>query len=74
MELKTKEYRFNNGERKVEYVIPPTNTPFLSILFNKEGAVEMITVHQRVLEFHEAVMLMSLLCGVIKNEKRMRNS
>jgi len=74
MELRTKEYRFNNGERKVEYVIPPTNTPFLSILFNKEGAVEMITVHQRVFEIHEAVMLMSLLCGVIKNEKRMRNS
>ena len=28
MELKVREYKFNDGERKVEYVIPPTNTPF----------------------------------------------
>jgi len=69
MELRVREYKFNNGEKKVEYVIPPTNTPFLSIIFNKEGAVEMITVHQRVFEYHEAVVLMSLLCGVIRNEK-----
>ena len=72
MELRVREYKFNNGERKVEYVISPTNTPFLSIIFNKEGAVEMITVHQRVFEYHEAVVLMSLLCGVIKNEKRIQ--
>ena len=49
MELRTKEYKFNDGERKVEYVI---------------------SIHQRVLEYHEAVVLMSLLCGVIKNEER----
>ena len=62
-----REYRFNNGERKVEYVIPPTNTPFFSVIFSKKGEVKMIAIHQRVLEYHEAVMLMSLLCGVIRN-------
>ena len=68
MELRTKEYKFNDGERKVEYVIPPTNTPFFSVIFGKKGEVRMIAIHQRVLEYHEAVVLMSLLCGVIKNE------
>ena len=67
MELRVREYRFNNGERKVEYVIPPTNTPFFSVIFSKKGEVKMIAIHQRVLEYHEAVMLMSLLCGVIRN-------
>ena len=64
-----REYKFNNGEKKVEYVIPPTNTPFFSVVLSKEGEVRMITIHQRVLEFHEAVVLMSLLCRVIRNEK-----
>jgi len=72
MELRTKEYRFNNGERKVEYVIPPTNTPFFSVVFGKKGEVRMIAIHQRVLEYHEAVVLVSLLCGVIKNEERIQ--
>ena len=72
MELEVREYRFNDGERKVEYVIPPTNTPFFSVVFSKEGNVRMIAIHQRVLEFHEAVVLMSLLCGVIRNEERIR--
>ena len=67
-----REYKFNNGERKVEYVIPPTNTPFFSVVFSKEGEVRMITIHQRVLEFHEAVVLMSLLCGAIKRNEKMR--
>jgi len=69
MELRVREYKFNNGEKKVEYVIPPTNTPFFSVVLSKEGEVRMITIHQRVLEFHEAVVLMSLLCRVIRNEK-----
>ncbi|UYL64937.1 MAG: hypothetical protein EJNHJLOP_00048 [Methanophagales virus PBV082] len=64
-----REYRFNDGGRKVEYVIPPTNTPFFSVVFSKKGEVKMIAIHQRVLEYHEAVVLMSLLCGVIRNEK-----
>ena len=68
MELRAKEYKFNDGEKKVEYVIPPTNTPFFSVIFGKKGEVRMIAIHQRVLEYHEAVVLMSLLCGVIKNE------
>ena len=72
MELRTKEYKFNDGERKVEYVIPPTNTPFFSVVFSKKGKVRMIAIHQRVLEYHEAVMLMSLLCRVIKNEERIQ--
>ena len=72
MELRTKEYRFNDGERKVEYVIPPTNAPFISVLFSKRGEVRMIAIHQRVLEYHEAVVLMSLLCRVVKNEERIR--
>ena len=72
MELRVREYRFNNGERKVEYVIPPTNTPFFSVIFSKKGEVKMIAIHQRVLEYHEAVVLMSLLCGVIRNEERIR--
>ena len=67
-----KEYKFNDGERKVEYVILPTNTPFFSVVFSKEGEVRMIAIHQRVFEHHEAVVLMSLLCGVIKDEKRIR--
>jgi len=69
MELKVREYKFNDGERKVEYVIPPTNTPFFSVVFSKRGGVRMIAIHQRVLEYHEAVVLISLLCGVIKNER-----
>ena len=68
MELRVREYKFNDGEKKVEYVIPPTNTPFFSVLFSKRGEVRMIAIHQRVLEYHEAVVLMSLLCGVIRNE------
>ena len=72
MELKVREYKFNDGERKVEYVVPPTNTPFFSVFFGEKGEVKMIAIHQRVLEYHEAVVLMSLLCGVIKNEERIR--
>ena len=72
MELRTKEYKFNDGERKVEYVVPSTNTPFFSVIFGKKGEVRMIVIHQRVLEYHEAVVLMSLLCGVIKNEERIQ--
>ena len=68
MELRVREYKFNDGEKKVEYVIPPTNTPFFSVVFSKKGEVRMVAIHQRVLEYHEAVVLMSLLCGVIKNE------
>ena len=64
-----REYKFNDGEKKVEYVILPTNIPFLSVVFSKKGEVRMVAIHQRVLEYHEAVVLMSLLCGVIKNEK-----
>ncbi len=74
MELRVREYKFNNGERKVEYVIPPTNTPFFSVVFSKEGGVRMIAIHQRVLEYHEAVVLMSLLCGVIRNESESTKS
>jgi len=69
MELRVREYKFNDGEKKVEYVILPTNIPFLSVVFSKKGEVRMVAIHQRVLEYHEAVVLMSLLCGVIKNEK-----
>jgi len=68
MELRVREYKFNNGEKKVEYVIPPTNTPFFSVVFGKEGEVRMVAIHQRVLEYHEAVVLMSLLCGVIRSK------
>ena len=68
MELKVREYKFNDGEKKVEYVIPPTNTPFFSVVFSKKGEVRMIAVHQRVLEYHEAVVLMSLLCGVVRSK------
>jgi len=68
MELKVREYKFNDGERKVEYVIPPTNTPFFSVVFSKKGEVRMIAIHQRVLEYYEAVVLMSLLCGVIRSK------
>ncbi len=68
MELRVKEYRFENGHRKVEYVIPPTNIPFFSVLLDGKGEVKMIVIHQRAFDFHEAVILMSLLCGVIKNE------
>jgi len=74
MELRAKEYKFNDGERKVEYVIPPTNTPFFSVVFGKKGEVRMIAIHQRVFEYHEAVVLMSLLCGVIRNENESTKS
>ena len=63
-----REYKFNDGEKKVEYVIPPTNTPFFSVVFSKRGEVRMIAIHQRVLEYHEAVVLMSLLCGEIRSK------
>jgi len=68
MELKVREYKFNDGEKKVEYVIPPTNTPFFSVVFSKRDEVRMIAIHQRVFEYHEAVMLMSLLCEVIRSK------
>ena len=69
-----REYKFNDGEKKVEYVILPTNIPFLSVVFSKKGEVRMVAIHQRVLEYHEAVVLMSLLCGVIRNENESTKS